>query len=120
MTIASRKSSVISKRSTLGAVHKCLKPDEWDRFYTKAIEKLQPGITQFTVHLAYDDEEIRVVRIDHSDYDAAWRQRELDFFTSKRTKELLEKMTFTCLTGANLASSCGTNEAGRSVLAGEP
>jgi hypothetical protein len=118
MTIAIRKVSVISKRSTLGAVHKCLKPDEWDRFYTKAIENLQPSITQITVHLAYDDE-IRLVTIDHSEYDAAWRQRDLDFFTSKRTKELLEKMTFTWLTGANLASSCSANEAGSSVLAGK-
>jgi chitin disaccharide deacetylase len=62
-----------------------------DRFYTKAIENLQPSITQITVHLTYDDEEMRAVTIDHSEYDAAWRQRDLDFFTSKRTKELLEK-----------------------------
>jgi hypothetical protein len=78
MTIAIGKFPAISKRSTLGAVHKCLKPDEWDRFYTKAIENLQPGITQITVHLTYDDEEIRAVTIDHSDYDAAWRGRDLD------------------------------------------
>ena len=68
-----------------------VRPDEWDTFYTKAIENLQPGITQITVHLAYDDEEMQAVTIDHSDYDAAWRQRDLDFFTSKRAKELLEK-----------------------------
>jgi hypothetical protein len=29
-------------------------------------------------------------------------------------------MTFTWLTGANLANSCSANEAGSSVLAGEP
>jgi hypothetical protein len=35
------------------------------------------------------------VTIDHSDYDAAWRERDLNFSTSKGAKELLKKMTFT-------------------------
>jgi hypothetical protein len=51
MTIAIRKLSFISKRSTLGAVPS-LKPYEWDSFYTKAIENVQPGITRIAVHLA--------------------------------------------------------------------
>jgi hypothetical protein len=31
------------------------------------------------------------VTIDHLDYDAAWRERDLDFSTSKGAKELLKK-----------------------------
>jgi len=66
-----------------------LKAEEWGGFYTKAIEGLQPGITEIIVHLAYDDEEMRAVTVDHPDYGAAWRQRDFDFFTSQKAKDLL-------------------------------
>jgi hypothetical protein len=71
--------------------------------YSNAIENLQPGITQIAAHLAYDAEEMQAITIDHPDHDAAWRQSDSDFFTSKRAQELLGKMTFTWLTGTKLA-----------------
>ncbi|HJU53239.1 MAG TPA: polysaccharide deacetylase family protein [Pyrinomonadaceae bacterium] len=66
-----------------------VKPDQWAAFYTEAIKNLQPGVTEMVVHLAYDDEEMRAVTIEHPDWGAAWRQRDFDFFTGDAFKRLL-------------------------------
>ncbi len=55
--------------------------DEWDAYYARLIETLQPGVTEIIIHLSHDDAEMRAVTIDHPDYGAAWRQRDLDTFT---------------------------------------
>lgn len=65
--------------------------DQWAQFYTDAIKRMQPGVTQVTIHLAYDDEEMRAVTIDHPDWGAAWRQRDFEFFTSPAFRRLLEE-----------------------------
>ncbi len=67
-----------------------LAPDQWAGFYTNVIKNLQPGtITQLIVHLGYDDAEMRAATGGQDAYGAAWRQRDLDFFTSPATKQLL-------------------------------
>lgn len=66
-----------------------VKPDQWAAFYTEAVKSLQPGVTEMVVHLAYDDEEMRAMTIDHPGWGAAWRQRDFDFFTSDAFKRLL-------------------------------
>ncbi len=63
--------------------------DLWAAFYADAIARLRPGITQFIVHLSYDDDEMRAVTADHPDWGAAWRQRDFDFFCSERCRKLL-------------------------------
>lgn len=68
-----------------------LAPGEWERFYTKAIETLRPGVTEIIVHLATDDEEMRAVTTAHPSYGSAWRQRDLDFFTGAKARQLLQK-----------------------------
>lgn len=64
-------------------------PDKWAQFYTDKIKALEPGVTLVTIHLAYDDEEMRSITIDHPDWGAAWRQRDFDFFTSDAFRKLL-------------------------------
>ncbi len=64
--------------------------DAWDAFYTRAVETLEPGVTEIIVHLAFDDAEMQAVTVDHPDYGAAWRQRDFDFFTSPAFARLLE------------------------------
>jgi predicted glycoside hydrolase/deacetylase ChbG (UPF0249 family) len=63
----------------------------WAKFYTDAIKGLQPGVTEMIIHLAYDDEEMRAATFDHPNWGAAWRQRDLQFFTSDRFRKLLEE-----------------------------
>ena len=43
------------------------------------------------MHLAYDDAEMKAVCIDHPDFGAAWRQRDLDYVTSDAFKKLLKE-----------------------------
>ncbi len=68
-----------------------VKAEKWGDFYADAIKNLQPGITEFIIHVAYDDEEMRAATIDHPDWGAAWRQRDFDFFTSERSRQLLKE-----------------------------
>ncbi len=66
-------------------------PDGWAKFYSDAIKNIQPGITEVVVHLAYDDSEMKAATHDHPDWGAAWRQRDLDFFTSDDFRKVLQE-----------------------------
>jgi chitin disaccharide deacetylase len=66
-------------------------PERWVEFYTDVIKNLKPGVTELIVHLAYDDEEMRAVALDHPDWGAAWRQRDYDFVTSETFRRLLRE-----------------------------
>ena len=60
-------------------------------FYTNGIKNLKPGLTYLIIHTAYDDEEMRAVTIDHPDWGAAWRQEDLNFFSSPECKKVLKE-----------------------------
>jgi hypothetical protein len=66
-------------------------PQDWATFYSDAIRKLQPGVTEVVIHLAHDDAEMRGATFDHPNWGAAWRQRDLEFFTSDAFRKLLEE-----------------------------
>jgi len=63
--------------------------DGWVKYYTDALKALTPGVTEFVIHLAYDDEEMKAVTVEHPNWGAAWRQRDFDFFTSETFRSLL-------------------------------
>lgn len=75
---------------------------DWSKFYSEAIKKLQPGITEIVVHLAYDDAEMRGATFDHPDWGAAWRQRDFDFFTSEEFRKLLQENQIKLITWREL------------------
>jgi len=60
-------------------------------FYTKTLKSVQPGVSCLIIHTAFDDAEMQAVTIDHPDYGAAWRQADLDFFTSETCKRILQE-----------------------------
>jgi predicted glycoside hydrolase/deacetylase ChbG (UPF0249 family) len=77
-------------------------PQDWAKFYTDAIRKLQPGVTEIVIHLAYDDGEMRGATFDHPGWGAAWRQRDFDFFTSDAFRKLLAENQIKLITWREL------------------
>lgn len=77
-------------------------PQDWAKFYSDAIRKLQPGVTEVVIHLAYDDGEMRGATFDHPDWGAAWRQRDFEFFTSDAFRKLLEENKIKLITWREL------------------
>jgi len=78
-------------------------PEKWVNFYTEALKKLQPGVTELGIHLAYDDEEMRNVSFNHPNWGAGWRQRDFDFFTSDTFRRLLQENNIKLITWRELA-----------------
>jgi predicted glycoside hydrolase/deacetylase ChbG (UPF0249 family) len=63
--------------------------DGWAKFYTDAVKNMRPGVTEFVVHLAYDDEEMKAISVDHPNWGAAWRERDFKFLTSDEFRKVL-------------------------------
>lgn len=82
----------------------------WERFYVQGIEALEPGITEFVIHVAYDDEEMKAVTAGYDAWGSAWRQRDLDFFTSRRFHRLLEKHDVKLVTWRQIGALLGSGE----------
>ena len=77
-------------------------PNDWAKFYSDAIRKLEPGVTEVVIHLAYDDAEMRGATFDHPNWGAAWRQRDFEFFTSNAFRKLLQENQIKLITWREL------------------
>ena len=62
----------------------------WTDYYVNLIKNLQPGVTEIFVHLAHDDAETQAVTVDHPEWGAAWRQREVEAMSSQPFRKALE------------------------------
>jgi predicted glycoside hydrolase/deacetylase ChbG (UPF0249 family) len=78
-------------------------PEKWADFYTTALKSLQPGVTVFIIHLAFDDEEMRAATRERDTWGAAWRQRDFEFFTSAGFRALLRDQNIKLVTWRELA-----------------
>ena len=47
-------------------------------------------MTEVFVHLAHDDAETQAIMVNHPDWGAAWRQRELEAISSPELRKALE------------------------------
>jgi hypothetical protein len=72
-------------------------------FYTTALKNLQPGVTVFIIHLAFDDEEMRAATRERDSWGAAWRQRDFNFFTSEEFRALVRQQSIKLVTWRELA-----------------
>ena len=77
--------------------------EKWTEFYTKALRSLQPGVTEFVIHLAFDAEEMRAATRERDTWGAAWRQRDFDFFTSAEFRRLLQEQNIKLVSWRDLA-----------------
>jgi hypothetical protein len=64
-------------------------PEGWNDFYLSSLRSLQPGLNIFIIHLAYDTDETRSITNGHDYWDAAWRQRDTDFFMQDQLQQVL-------------------------------
>jgi predicted glycoside hydrolase/deacetylase ChbG (UPF0249 family) len=92
---------VTDKDVTVDAIYTA-SPDDYkkgmENFYTRVLKALQPGLSIFIIHTAYDNEEMQAITIDHPDWGAAWRQADYNFFTSDNCKKLLEEQKIHVIT----------------------
>jgi predicted glycoside hydrolase/deacetylase ChbG (UPF0249 family) len=68
--------------------------DHWLDWYEKVLAPLKPGVYQLTVHLAYDDPEMRGATRNHPDWGAAWRQADLETVGSPEFRKFLKQQGF--------------------------
>jgi len=73
-------------------------PQDWAKFYTEALKKLEPGVTEVIIHLASDDAEMRAATTNHPDWGSAWRQRDFEFFTSDAFRKVLQENNIKLIT----------------------
>ena len=65
---------------------------EWFEAYDEAIRNLEPGLNEILLHPGFDNAEMQAMtRNYYHNFEAAWRQRDYDYFTSERLKNLLEE-----------------------------
>jgi hypothetical protein len=48
-------------------------------------------VTEFVIHLAYDNDEMKAATRERATWGAAWRQRDFDYFTGTEFRGLLEQ-----------------------------
>jgi chitin disaccharide deacetylase len=80
-------------------------PVKWADFYKAAVKNLQPGVTEFVIHLGYDNDEMRAATRERDTWGAAWRQRDFDFFTGQEFRQLLADQSVKLVTWRELASA---------------
>jgi hypothetical protein len=80
-------------------------PEKWADFYTTALKNLQPGVTVFIIHLAFDDAEMRAATRERDTWGAAWRQRDFNYFTSEEFRALVREQNIKLVTWRELANA---------------
>jgi predicted glycoside hydrolase/deacetylase ChbG (UPF0249 family) len=80
-------------------------PEKWNDFYKAALRDIQPGVTEFVIHVAFADDEMKAATRERDTWGAAWRQRDFDFFTSQEFRRLLQEQSIKLVTWRQLASA---------------
>ncbi|MCG9971979.1 polysaccharide deacetylase family protein [Christiangramia crocea] len=73
-----------------------------ESYYEEILNNLKPGLSTIIIHLAENNEEMKAVTIDHPNWGNVWRQEDLDFFTSDKAQELIEKNNIIMVTWREL------------------
>jgi len=80
-------------------------PDKWADFYKTALKNLQPGVTEFVIHLGFADDELKSATRERDTWGAAWRQRDFDFFTSQEFRKLLAAQNIKIITWREIGAT---------------
>jgi predicted glycoside hydrolase/deacetylase ChbG (UPF0249 family) len=69
-----------------------------EHFYSSTLRSLSPGVHVLLIHLAYDNDEMQAVTINHPGYGSKWRQEDFDFFTSAAFGKILQEENIKLIT----------------------
>jgi predicted glycoside hydrolase/deacetylase ChbG (UPF0249 family) len=86
-------------------IHPSVRPEKWAEFYTTAVKNLQPGVTEFVIHVAFANEEMTAATRERDTWGAAWRQRDFDFFTGAEFRKVLLQEKVHLVTWRELAQA---------------
>jgi chitin disaccharide deacetylase len=84
-------------------MHPGVPRDQWLNWYKTELSKLPPGVYQLTVHLGFDDNELRGATADHPDWGAAWRQSDYDLVRNPEFQQFLRDQKFVLVSWRDLA-----------------
>jgi predicted glycoside hydrolase/deacetylase ChbG (UPF0249 family) len=76
--------------------------DGWGKYYADAVKNMQPGVTEFVVHIAHDDAEMKAIAFDHPNWGAAWRERDFQYLTSNEFRKVLTENNVKLITWRQL------------------
>jgi len=79
-------------------------PEKWASFYENALKNLQPGITEFVIHVAAANDEMIAATRERDTWGAAWRERDFRFFTSPQFREMLNRYNIKLTTWRQLSA----------------
>ena len=79
--------------------------ERWLDDYKAMLGPLPPGSYQLTVHLAFDDDEMRGATYDHPNWGAEWRQRDVDLVRSDDFRKFIAAEGFTLVSWRDLGRS---------------
>lgn len=80
-------------------------PERWPEYYRRILEALAPGVTVLLIHPGLDDEEMRAFSANNSNWGAAWRQRDFDYFTSPACRDVLVREKIRLLTWREIGNA---------------
>ena len=75
------------------------------QYYTSVLKSLQPGLSTFLIHTAYDTVELKAITINHPDWGATWRQADYDFFMSAECNKILEQEEIILVTWREISNA---------------
>ena len=100
-TLTAPSDIVLDRTATIGPM---ILPENWTDFYRNEIQQLPAGISEVLIHPAHDTKELQAFFQGREDWGAAWRQRDLDFFTSGDFSALLHDENIQLVTWGEIAS----------------
>jgi predicted glycoside hydrolase/deacetylase ChbG (UPF0249 family) len=78
--------------------------NNWPSLYVDIVRTLPPGVSEFILHVAYDDAEMQAVTVGHTDFGSAWRERDLGIATSPEFRRALKENHVRLLTWRELGT----------------
>jgi predicted glycoside hydrolase/deacetylase ChbG (UPF0249 family) len=70
-------------------------PSQWEIHYCELLRSVVRDLTQLTVHLGFDDSELRRMTVDRASWNAVWRYRDYQAVNSRTFRKRIEDLEIT-------------------------